>query len=232
MDSIGHVASLALGLIVRGNADVLAAVVTSLSVRLTATVVACVIGAPLGCLLAMRVFPGRRMVLIGVNALLGLPPVVVGLAVYLLLSRSGVFGGLGLLFTTRAMIFAQVLLTLPIVVALAHRAAEAGWRDYGDALRIDGARTLQSMGFLLTLESGALVTTFLAAFGRAISEVGAIMIVGGNIRDHTRTLTTAVVLETSKGEIATAMALGLILVALTVLVSAASFLLQQRSQTH
>lgn len=223
---------LAVRLIFNGDPDVLAAVVTSLSVSVAATMIAFCVGAPLGALLAIRSFPARRSLLIAVNAMLGLPPVVIGLVVYLLLSRAGPLGALGMLFTTRAMVLAQVLLTLPIVVALAHRSTETGWRDYGDALRIDGARTLQSIAFLLTLEGGALVTTFLAAFGRAISEVGAIMIVGGNIREHTRTITTAVVLETSKGELALAMALGMILVAITLLVSATAFLLHERSSAH
>ena len=232
MESLGHALLLSLRLVAAGDPDVMAAVATSLTVSLTATVLACLVGAPLGAWLAIREFRGRRFVLIAVNAMLGLPPVVIGLAVYLLLSRSGPLGSLGLLFTLRAMVLAQVLLTLPIVVALAHRATEGAWRDYGDALRIDGTRTLQSIGFLLTTESAALLTTFLAAFGRAISEVGAIIIVGGNIREHTRTITTSVVLETSKGEIAMAMALGLILISITLLVSATGFLLRERAVAH
>ena len=121
-----------------------------------------------------------------------------------------------------------MLLTLPLVVALAHRVMERSWHDHGDALRTDGASNLRCIAELLRMESGALVTVFLAAFGRAIAEVGAIMIAGGNIRGHTRTITTAIVLETSKGEIAMAMALGMILVAIALLVSAAAYLLQQR----
>lgn len=229
MDSLGHAALLALQLIAGRDADVMNAVATSLTVSLTAAVIACLIGAPLGAYVAIRPFPGRRPLLIVVNAMLGLPPVVIGLAAYLLLSRAGPLGDLGMLFTIKAMIIAQVMLTLPIAVALTHRAVEAAWRDYGDALRIDGATTLGSIAFVLVMESGALLTTFLAAFGRAISEVGAITIVGGNIRDHTRTLTTAIVLETSKGEIAMAIALGLILLTLTLLVSATAFVLQLRA---
>lgn len=229
MESLGRSAALALQLIADRNPEVINAVGTSLSVSLTATVIACLAGAPVGVLLAIRSFPGRRALLIVVNALLGLPPVVVGLAAYLVLSRAGPLGALGLLFTKTAMIVAQVMLTLPIVVALSHRAAEAAWRDYGDALRMDGARVPRTVAFILQMESAALLTTFLAAFGRAISEVGAITIVGGNIRDYTRTLTTSIVLETSKGEIALAMALGAILLTLTLLVSAVAFLLQRRS---
>ncbi len=228
MESLGRSAVLALQLVADRNPEVINAVGTSLSVSLTATVIACLVGAPFGVLLAIRSFPGRRALLIVVNAMLGLPPVVVGLAAYLALSRAGPLGELGLLFTKTAMIVAQVMLTLPIAVALTHRAAEAAWRDYGDALRIDGARLPRTVAFILQMESAALLTTFLAAFGRAISEVGAITIVGGNIRDHTRTVTTAIVLETSKGEVAMAMALGAILLILTLVVSATAFLLQRR----
>ena len=229
MDSLSHAAVLALQLILAGDRDVMSAVTTSLAVSLPAALVACAVGAPLGAWLAMQAFPARRALLIGLNGLLGLPPVVVGLAVYLVFSRAGPLGAWGLLFTPKAMIVCQVLLCLPIAVALSHRATEAAWRDYGDAMRIDGAGSLLSIGFLLRMESAALVTVFLAAFGRAIAEVGAIMIAGGNIRDYTRTLTTAIVLETSKGDIARALALGLILVALTLLVSALAFALQERA---
>ena len=229
MDSLSYAAGLALQLILAGDRDVVAAVTTSLGVSLPATLLACVVGAPLGAWLAMQSFPARRALLIMLNSLLGLPPVVVGLAVYLALSRAGPLGGWGLLFTPKAMIICQVMLCLPIVIALSHRATETAWRDYGDAMRIDGANTALCIGILLRMESAALVTVFLAAFGRAIAEVGAIMIAGGNIRDYTRTLTTAIVLETSKGDIPRALALGLILVALTLLVSAFAFALQKRA---
>lgn len=229
MDSLSHAAALAFRLIASGDHDVFSALSVSLVVSLSATIIACLAGAPLGAWLAMRDFPARRSVLIAINALLGLPPVVVGLAVYVLLSRAGPLGSWGLLFTPKAMVLCQVLLTLPVVIALTHRATEGAWRDYGDALRIDGAHTLRSIGSLLVMESGALVTTFLAAFGRAIAEVGAIMIAGGNIRDHTRTLTTAIVLETSKGDIARAIALGMILVAIALVVSLVVFKLQDRA---
>jgi tungstate transport system permease protein len=225
MNLLPEAARAALHLIASGNADLVAAVQTSLSVSLTATLVACCVGAPLGAWLVLRPFPGRQLVLIAINALLGLPPVVVGLAVYLLLSRSGPLGGLGLLFTTQAMMIAQIALTLPIVIALTHRATLPYWRDYGDALLIDGARTLRCLLTLLAMARSALVTVALAAFGRAIAEVGAIMIVGGNMRGHTRTMTTAIALETSKGDLSLAMGLGMILVALTVLVSGAAFML-------
>jgi tungstate transport system permease protein len=225
MDTLSQATSAAARLIGSGNADLVSAVKTSLSVSLTATAIACLVGAPLGAFMAIRPFPGRPAALIVVNALLGMPPVVVGLIVYLLLSRPGPLGGLGLLFTTKAMIMAQVALTLPIVVALTHRATNTFWKDFGDALLIDGARTWRCVLVLLAMARSALVTVGLAAFGRAIAEVGAIMIVGGNIRGHTRTMTTAIALETSKGDLALAVALGMILVALTVLVSGAAFVL-------
>lgn len=214
--------------LVRADPDLWSAVATSLQVSLTATLLAFLIGAPLGALLAIRAFPGRKGALILVNALLGLPPVVVGLAVYLLLSRAGPLGSLGWLFTAKAMILAQLTLTLPIVVALSHRVAQALWRDYGDALRIDGASAVHCIATLLLMNIPALVTTFLAAFGRAIAEVGAIMIAGGNIRGHTRTMTTAIALETGKGDLALALGLGAVLVSISVLVSAVAFALSDR----
>ena len=228
MDTLPRAASTAVQMIVTGDTEVYSAVATSLQVSLTATAVASLVGAPLGALLAVRDFDGRRALLVTANALMGLPPVVVGLIVYLVLSRAGPLGRLGLLFTVPAMILAQVLLTLPIVVALTHRAAETSWSSYGDAMRIDGASTARSVWSLLLMNSTPLVTVFLAAFGRAVAEVGAIMIVGGNIRGHTRTMTTAIALETSKGDLAVALGLGAILVALTLLISAVAFLLERR----
>jgi tungstate transport system permease protein len=162
-----------------------------------------------------------------VNALLGLPPVVVGLLVYLLLSRSGPFGFFALLFTPGAMIVAQAILTTPIVIAFVHRVTAILWADYGDFLRIDGASRARAAWELFMIGRGALVTAFLAAFGRAIAEVGAIIVVGGNISGSTRTMTTAIALETSKGEIALALALGVILVSLSLLVSFAAFSLNR-----
>ena len=228
MDTIGHAALISVGMIFSGDPSLYSALRTSLAVSLTATVLACALGVPLGALLSMRDFRGRRVVLVAVNALLGLPPVVIGLALYLLLSRAGPLGSWGLLFTTKAMVLAQFLLALPIIVALAHRATETSWKEFGDALRIDGASVVRCIGFLLRLESAALATTFLAAFGRAIAEVGAIMIVGGNIRDDTRTLTTAIVLETSKGNMPVALGLGIVLVAVTLVVSGIAISLQSR----
>jgi len=215
----------ALGLLAAGEPELMAIVRLSLLVSGAAACLAFGIGAPLGALIAVTRFPGRRWVLVTVNGLLGLPPVVVGLVVYLLISRSGPLGALGLLFTPAGMIVAQTLLAAPIVVALSHRLIAPAWRDHGDDLTIDGAGVLRSAVTLLQMTRVGLVTVFLAAFGRAIAEVGAIMIVGGNIRGYTRTMTTAIALETSKGDLALALALGLILIGLSLVVSAAAFAL-------
>src|ERR1700728_1941560 len=163
----------------------------SLGVSVTASLCAFVIGAPLGTALAVYRFRGRGGLIVGANALLGLPPVVVGLAVYLLLSRSGPLGSLGILFTPTAMVIAQTALGIPIVVALVHRMTVDNWAAYGDALLVDGASRLRAMVPIMLIGREGLLTAFLAAFGRAIAEVGAIIIVGGNIRGYTRTMTTA-----------------------------------------
>jgi tungstate transport system permease protein len=180
------------------------------------------LGAPLGTALALYRFPTKGALIVIANALLGLPPVVVGLVVYLLLSRSGPLGSLGILFTPTAMVCAQALLGLPIVVALAHRMMVEVWAAYGDALLVDGASRLRAIFPVMLIGREGLLTAFLAAFGRAIAEVGAIIIVGGNIRGYTRTMTTAIVLETSKGELSFALALGIILIVLSMVVSSLS----------
>jgi tungstate transport system permease protein len=200
-------------------------VALSLRVSLSASVIATMIGAPLGGALAICRFQGRTTVIVLVNALLGLPPVVVGLAIYLLLTRSGPLGFADLLFTPTAMVLAQTALATPIVIALVHRAVAELWLQYGDLLRIDGASRGRTILELSAIGRGALLTAFLAAFGRAIAEVGAIIVVGGNIRGYTRTMTTAIALETSKGDLALALGLGLVLILLSVTVSAIAFLL-------
>lgn len=210
------------------DAELLGIVALSVRVSLTASIVALLIGAPFGALLAITRFRGRQVIIILTNALLGLPPVVVGLALYLLLSRSGPLGAAGLLFTPTAMVIAQTLLATPIVVALVHRPASLLWAEYGDLARIDGLSALRSMALLFALGRTSLLTAFLAAFGRAIAEIGAIIIVGGNIRGFTRTMTTAIALETSKGDLPLALGLGLILLALSVAVSTIAFLLVGR----
>jgi tungstate transport system permease protein len=197
----------------------------SLSVSLSAAIIAMVIGAPFGGLLAVARFRGRQIIIVLANALLGLPPVVVGLTIYLLLSRSGPLGFAGLLFTPAAMIIAQVVLTTPIVIALVHRPAAVLWSEYGDLMRVDGLSKAHTILELFVIGRSFLLTAFLAAFGRAIAEVGAIIMVGGNIRGFTRTMTTAIALETGKGELPLALGLGLVLVVISVLVSASAFLL-------
>ena len=213
---------LAFGLIARLDDELVATVLLSLEVSLTASACAFVIGAPLGTALAVYRFPGRGALVVVANSLLGLPPVVVGLSVYLLLSRSGPFGSFGLLFTPAAMMIAQTILGTPIVVALVHRVAVGLWRAYGDSLMVSGASRFRAIRPLMRMGREGLLTAFLAAFGRAIAEVGAIIIVGGNIRGYTRTMTTTIALETSRGDLSLALALGLILVALSMAVSAAS----------
>jgi tungstate transport system permease protein len=228
MNDFARSIAAAFALIGDADAELLGIVALSVRVSLTAGIIALLIGAPIGALLAITRFRGRQVIIVLTNALLGLPPVVVGLALYILLSRSGPLGAAGLLFTPTAMVVAQTLLATPIVVALVHRPASLLWAEYGDLARIDGLSALRSMALLLALGRTSLLTAFLAAFGRAIAEVGAIIIVGGNIRGFTRTMTTAIALETSKGDLPLALGLGLILLALSVFVSTVAFLLVGR----
>jgi tungstate transport system permease protein len=223
-DALSRAAHLLLGL----DAGLLYVVGLSLVVSGAATIAASLLGLPLGVALAVLRFPGRRGLVLLANALLGLPPVVVGLALYLLLSRAGPLGSMGLLFTPAAMVFAQLLLALPIVVALAHRAADGIWSIYGDDVRIDGAGALRAILTVLAIGRLEMLTAVLAGFGRTISEVGAILIVGGNIAGYTRTMTTSIVLETSRGNFAFALALGGVLVGISLAVSAAAFFLAGR----
>jgi tungstate transport system permease protein len=205
-----------------GSAEFARIVALSLGVSLSATGLAILLGLPFGASLAVFRFPGRRLLIVIINALLGLPPVVVGLALYLVLSRTGPLGELRLLFTPGAMVLAQAVLATPIVAALVHRALADLWTDYGGALRIDGATPLRSIPTLLAMGRTHMLTAALAGFGRTISEVGAILVVGGNIAGYTRTMTTAIALETSKGELSFALALGIILIILSMAVSALS----------
>jgi tungstate transport system permease protein len=220
-----HAFGSALALIGGLDPEFIGIVGLSLGVSLSASLIAMLIGAPFGGVLAVARFRGRQTIIVLANALLGLPPVVVGLTIYLLLSRSGPLGFAGLLFTPAAMVIAQVVLTTPIVVALVHRPAAALWSEYGDLMHIDGLSKARSILELFVIGRSFLLTAFLAAFGRAIAEVGAIIMVGGNIRGFTRTMTTAIALETGKGDLALALGLGLVLVALSVVVSASAFLL-------
>jgi tungstate transport system permease protein len=228
MNDFARSVAAALSLIGSLDPELIGIVGLSLRVSLSASLIALVIGAPLGAWLAISHFPGRQAIIVLTNALLGLPPVVVGLGLYLLLSRSGPLGSAGLLFTPTAMVIAQMLLATPIVVALVHRPASLLWAEYADLARTDGLSNLRSIGLLFALGRASLLTAFLAAFGRAIAEVGAIIIVGGNISGYTRTMTTAIALETSKGDLPLALGLGLILLALSIAVSTAAFLLVGR----
>ncbi len=193
----------------------------SLRVTLTALVVACLIALPLAALVAVKRFRARRLVIAVLNALMGLPPVVVGLIVYVLLSRSGPFGVLGLLFTPTAMIIAQDIIIVPLIASIAHQSIRDLWQEYHDLLISMNVTQGQKIRTLLWDSRRALLTAALAGFGRAIGEVGAIMIVGGNIDHATRVLTTAIALETGKGEFALALALGFVLIGLAVAVNLA-----------
>jgi tungstate transport system permease protein len=225
MNDFASAFHIALELIGKFDAELRAIVSLSLQVSLAASACAFAIGAPLGTALAIFRFPGRGVVVVIANSLLGLPPVVVGLAAYLLLSRSGPLGSFGLLFTPAAMIIAQTGLGTPIVIALVHRVAVGLWRAYGDSLLVSGASRLRAIRPLMRMGREGLLTAFLAAFGRAIAEVGAIIMVGGNIRGYTRTMTTTIALETSRGDLSLALALGMILLALSMAVSAVSLYL-------
>jgi len=202
----------------------------SLRVSLSAVAIASAIGLPLGALIAVSRFPARRTTIVLLNALMGLPPVVVGLLVYLLLSRAGPLGALGLLFTPSAMVIAQAILITPIVAALTRQVVEDAWVEYREQLRSLGESRLGSVATLLWDLRFSLVTIVLAGFGRAAAEVGAVIIVGGNIDGVTRVMTTAIALETSKGDLPLALGLGLILVTIVVALNAAAYLVRETAQ--
>jgi len=205
-------------------------VTVSLTVSLTATALAATLGLPLGALMVLTRFPGRGAVVVVLNALMGLPPVVVGLGVYLLLSRAGPLGPLGLLFTPTAMIVAQTVLILPIVAALARQTIQDLHGEYAEQLASLNVGPWQATCTLLSDGRSSLMTALLAGFGRAVAEVGAVMIVGGNIAGVTRTMTTAIALETSRGDLALALGLGLVLISIVLAMNAASALLASRAR--
>ena len=210
-------------LVLLGDPALFAIVFLSLKVSLLAVALAALVGLPLGGLLALARFPGRGALIVLVNAFMGLPPVVVGLAVYLLLSRSGPLGSYGLLFTPTAMVIAQAILITPIIAALTRQSVDDLWLDYRDELNAMGVTPLARLATLLFDARVALVTALLAGFGRAAAEVGAVMIVGGNIDGFTRTMTTAIALETSKGDLPLAMGLGIVLLAIVLGVNASAW---------
>jgi tungstate transport system permease protein len=227
MNPLTEALSGALALIGSGDPNLARIVALSLVVSLSAVVLATLIGLPLGAAIAVGRFRGRQAVIVLLNAFMGLPPVVVGLAVYLLLSRAGPLGPLGLLFTPSAMVFAQTLLIAPIIAALARQAVEDAWMEYEEQLRSLGAH---GFGAALTLVWDirySLLTAVLAGMGRALAEVGAVMIVGGNIDGVTRVMTTTIALETSKGDLALALSLGLILIFLVLALNAAAHLVKE-----
>ena len=220
----------ALALLVGLDAKLVEIVVLSLRVSLSAVAIAALLGLPLGAAIAVGRFPGRQTVIVVLNALMGLPPVVVGLLVYLLLSRAGPLGALGILFTPSAMVVAQTILILPIIAALSRQAIEDAWHEYEEQLRSLGAGRMSAALTLLWDTRFSLLTTILAGFGRAAAEVGAVMIVGGNIDGVTRVMTTTIALETSKGDVPLALGLGMILIAIVIAVNAAAYLTKELAQ--
>jgi tungstate transport system permease protein len=230
MDGIAAALRNALALIASGDPVLLHIVALSLAVSLSAVFCATLLGLPLGAAIAVTRFPGRQAVIVALNALMGLPPVVVGLLVYLLLSRAGPLGDLGLLFTPGAMVIAQSVLILPIVAALTRQAVEDAWREYEEQLRSLGARGFTAALTLVWDIRFSLATAVLAGLGRASAEVGAVMIVGGNIDGVTRVMTTAIALETSKGDLPLALGLGMVLIAIVLALNAAASLVKEAAQ--
>ena len=205
-------------------------VLLSLRVSLSAVLLAAVIGLPLGAAIAVGRFPGRQALIVALNALMGLPPVVVGLLVYLLLSRAGPLGSLGILFTPSAMIVAQTILIVPIIAALSRQVIEDAWQEYREQLCSLGAGPVTAAMTLLWDTRFSLVTIVLAGFGRAAAEVGSVMIVGGNIDGVTRVMTTAIALETSKGDLPLALGLGIVLITLVLALNAAAYWIKEAAQ--
>jgi tungstate transport system permease protein len=211
-----------------GNLDHRLLEILSLSLRvsLSALTIGTLIGLPLGAWLAVAVFPGRGALIVILNALMGLPSVVVGVLVYLALSRSGPFGSLGLLFSPSAMIAAQTVLVVPLIAAVTRQIVEDAWTDYAPELTLIGVSRSQAVALLLADCRFSLSVATLAGLGRAMSEVGAVMIVGGNIEGYTRVMTTAIALETSKGDLALSIALGLVLMAIILGLNAVAYQLR------
>jgi tungstate transport system permease protein len=217
----------ALRLLITLDPGLLQIVSLSLIVSLSAVVIAALFALPLGAFVAVAEFPGKRGVIVLLNGFMGLPPVIAGLVVYLMLSRAGPLGTFGLLFTPTAMIIAQALLVLPIIAALARQIIADAWQEYRDQLRSLGASSANTALTLLWDTRFSLFTAVLAGFGRAVAEVGAVMIVGGNIDGVTRVMTTAIALETSKGDLPMALGLGLVLLALVLMLNAGAFLVKE-----
>ena len=220
----------ALHLVLSADPTLFAIVKLSLAISLSAVICAALIGIPAGALLALTRFPGRTGVIVTLNAMMGLPPVVVGLAVYLALSRSGPLGFMGILFTPQAMIVAQTILVTPIIAALTRQTIEDLWAEYRDELTAMNVSALGRVATLVWEARFSLVTAMLAGFGRAAAEVGAVIIVGGNIDGFTRTMTTAIALETSKSNLSLAVGLGMVLMAIIVGVNAAAWMARRAGE--
>ena len=223
---------LALRLILEAEPEFVRIVGLSLAVSLASAALACAIGLPLGAAVAVSSFPGRRAVIVLMNALLGLPSVVVGLVVYLLLSRAGPLGELGILFTPPAIVIAQMLLVIPMVAALSRQTVEDAWNEYREQLTSLNVRPLRAVPTLLRDTRLSLLTVALAGLGRAFSEVGAVMIVGGNVDGVTRVMTTAIALKTAEGELPLALALGVVLLAIVLGLNGAAYALREWSARH
>tara|TARA_Y100000588_G_C14033722_1_gene829811 strand:- start:175 stop:882 length:708 start_codon:yes stop_codon:yes gene_type:complete len=221
MQDIAGSFGLAIELVVMADSDLVEIIALSLRVSLTAVLVACCLGLPIGAAVAIGRFPGRQLFVIALNALMGLPPVVVGLLVYMMLSNAGPLGWLELLYTPSAMIIAQAVLVTPIIAALSREVLEQLNDEYAEQFQSLGLSSVRTMRALLWDGRYSLLTVALAGFGRAVAEVGAVIIVGGNIAHLTRVMTTAIALETSKGDLALAFALGLVLISIALLVNGA-----------
>lgn len=230
MTDFGTALTTALSLIWQADTQLTASVLLSLVVSLTAVLWAALLGLPLGALLALARFPGRRAVIVVLNALMGLPPVVAGLLVYLLLSRAGPLGEWGLLFTPTAMVIAQTLLVTPIIAALTRQVIADLWGELHEYLRALGVGPGRAAVTLLWEARFSLLTVVLAGLGRALAEVGAIIIVGGNIVDVTRTMTTTIALQTSKGDLPLALGLGIVLVSLALLLNGAVYSVERMAR--
>ena len=222
----------ALQLVLTGDPTLFAIVRLSLLVSLGAVTLSALIGVPVGAALALTRFRGREAIIVILNAAMGLPPVVVGLAVFLLLSRSGPLGAFGLLFTPTAMVIAQTALVTPIIAALSRQTFEDVWLEYREELAAMGVGPLRAMATLVWDARFSLVTALLAGFGRAAAEVGAIIIVGGNIDGFTRTMTTAIALETSKGDLSLAIGLGLVLISIVVAINALAWGVRRAAERY
>ena len=230
MNSIAEAATQAFRLVVAADPNVVRIALLSIKISLASVTMACILGLPLGAAIAVNEFPGKRLVVVLLNGLMGLPPVVVGLFVYLMLSRAGPLGTFGILFTPTAMVVAQTILIAPLMAALSMQVVSDAWLEYREQLRSLGETKLGAAATLLWDLRFTLVTIVMAGFGRASSEVGAVIIVGGNIDGVTRVMTTTIALETSKGDLPLALGLGFILLILVLTINAGAQIVKEMAQ--